>query len=271
MKSKIFIDTDTDEYYLNPYKCTNVHLKDNDGLIKCESSNNNLNLIIKTLTSIIMLGDDNTNNNDNVNIYNSNNKNNLNAQNNIIVTNFKSNNNKINYDKFIIFKLVANNNIQELKKLLKTNSFDINIQDNDGDTALHIAIFISNYDACNILIKHTANFYIKDKWEQTPVHRLCFALENKNIVKIVDLINENQEKIYKLNEINKSININIFNNVDKYKNTPLHLVIKYILKNKLKLDKNIVSLIHKLSSLTNIDLINTDGLSVRDLMNVIQI
>lgn len=262
MKSNNFINTAIDDYYLNPYKCSNTFFKNKED-IKYIGSNDNLNLIIKRLTSIIMSESDLSNFETH----------NTSSKNNELDTNFKSvSDNKINLDKFIIFKLVANNNMHELKKLLESNdSFDINMQDNDGDTALHIAIFLSNYDACNILINHGANLYIKDKWEQTPVHRLCFALENKNISKIIDLINENQEKIYKSNKMSKHFDKNIFNNTDKYKNTPLHLIIKYILKNKFKLNKNIISTIDKLLSLTNIDLINTDGLSVRDLINMIQI
>lgn len=166
------------------------------------------------------------------------------------------------FDKLIIFKLIANNNIDKLNDLIDNNTLlDINIQDKDGDTALHIAIFLSNYNACSILIKHNANIFIRDKWGQTPLHRLCFALENKSTIKIIDLINENQ-----LN--NKD---NIFNSFDKFNNTPLHLVIKYLIKNKIKLNKNILFILHKLISLTNIKLVNNDGLSCKNLLTKLNI
>jgi len=242
MKSNNFIDTAVDDYYLNPYKFTkNNTVKSN------KKSTNNLNYIIKTLTSIIMSGGELTNEIDNE----------LTDVNNL---------NRIN-DEFIIFKLVANDNINKLIKLLDGNKnenlLNINIQDNDGDTALHIAIFLSNYNACRVLILHDADIYIKDKWGQTPLHRLCFAVENENIIKIIELINQKQKYSDKKN--------NIFNVCDNFNNTPLHLVIKYILKNKIKLNKNILSVLHKLISLTDIDIINNDGLSSKDLLDMLDI
>lgn len=239
MKSNNFIDTTVDDYYLNPYKFTkknNIIVSDK----KIINSNSNLNYIIKTLTSIIMNNGELTNEQDEF-------------------VNF--NNNCDNIDKLIIFKLVVNNNIDKLIKTLDNNSFDINIQDNDGDTALHIAIFLSNYNACKILIQYDADIYIKDKWGQIPLHRLCFALENKNVVKIIELINQKYSN-------NKD---KIFNNVDKFNNTPLHLVIKYILKNKMKLNKNILSVLYTLISLTDIEITNNEGISSKYLLNLLDI
>lgn len=250
MKSNTFIDTTSDDYYLNPYKFIKKINNNDNSLLS--NNNSNLNLIIKTLTSIIM-------NNDETNDYETND-----------YSVFEFNNNKSNnietkkYDKFIIFKLIANNHIDKLFNLLaNNNSLDINIQDKDGDTALHIAIFLSNYDACNILIKNKANIFIKDKWGQTPLHRICFSLKNKDMIKIIDLICKNQSII---NENN-----NIFNSIDKFNNTPLHLVIKYIIKNNISLDKNIFTIIQKLISVTNINLINNDGLSGKDLINLLNL
>lgn len=226
-----FIDTTIDDYFLNPYKFTKTINDENNKNFIIDNSNKNLNSIIKTLTSIIM-------------------------------TNSELENK--NKDEFLIFKLVANFENDKLKKIFLSNkTLNINLQDNDGDTALHIAIFLSNYEACNILIKNNANIFIKDKWEQTPLHRICFALENKNVDKIIDLINFKQKEI---NEKN-----NIFNCVDKYNNTSLHLVIKYILKNKIIINKNILSFLHKLISLTDINIINDDGLSCGDLINMLNL
>lgn len=239
MKSYNFIEMDVDDYYLNPYKFEkNNAIKLNKNTI---DSNTNLNCIIKTLTSIIM------------------NNGELTIDNQLIA------NDTTNYmtDKLIIFKLVANDNIVKLIQLLDDNEkfLNINIQDNDGDTALHIAIFLSNYNACRVLIKYNADIYIKDKWGQTPIHRLCFALENKNIIKIIEIINQKH-----CNEKN-----NIFNVCDKFNNTPLHLVIKYILKNKIKLNKHILAVLHKLISLTDIEIINNEGLTSNDLLNMLDI
>ncbi len=241
MKSNYFIDTTSDDYYINPYKFLYVN-KNQDLLLSNIDSEKNLNLIIKTLTSIIMsnnqLVDEQISNQDDK---------------------INSNSKLIQNDKFIIFKLVANNELNELKKILNINNKNINIQDNDGDTSLHIAIFLSNYEACNILLKNGANLLIKDKWGQIPLHRICFTLKNKNTLKIINLILSNQK------------NNNIFNCVDKYNNTPLHLVIKYIIKNNIIINKNILLIINKLIELTNINLINDDGLSANDLITMLNL
>ena len=248
MKSNNFIDTAIDDYYLNPYKLTkNIIIETN----KKKIINSNLNNIIKTLTSIIMNNGELTNNNIN-------NDNELTNTNNI---------NHMN-DKLILFKLIANDNIDKLIEILDNNNnnnnlLNINIQDNDGDTALHIAIFLSNYNACRVLIQYNVNLYIKDKWGQTPIHRLCFAIENINIIKIIELINQKQKYCDEKN--------NIFNICDKFNNTSLHLVIKYILKNKIKLNKNILSVLHKLISLTDIELINNEGFTSKDLLDMLDI
>lgn len=240
-----FIDTTIDDYYSKPYKFIK---KDNyNNIVKLSKSENDLNILVKKLTSIIM----NNSNLDNYHIDNNNNNINTELNKNI----------KVNkYDDFIIFKLVANNNINKLKNI-NFDNYNINIQDVDGDTALHIAIFLSNYEACEILIKNNINLFIKDKWSQLSLHRICFSLENNNTLKIIDLINNHIQKNFE--------NKNIFNELDKFNNTPFHLVIKYILKNKIILNKNIIKILDKLVSLTNMDLMNNDGLSCNDLINML--
>ena len=110
MKSNNFIDTTFDDYYLNPYKCIN-NIKTNNNLLDNKLLNNNilntnteinLNLIIKTLTSIIMSNDEIINDN--------------NIQNSKLELNKN--------DNLIIFKLVANNDITGLKKILSKNLDD---------------------------------------------------------------------------------------------------------------------------------------------------
>lgn len=248
MKPNNFIDTTSDDYYLNPYKYIDVNNKQQLTYI---NPNKNLNLIIKTLTSIIMSNNTNDEFVDN-NFVMSNNLNKL-------TDTSKSKN--IYDDEFIIFKFIANNNIRELKELLSKNNSNSNsnIQDKDGDTPLHIAIFMSNYDACKILVNHGANVFIKDKWGQIPLHRICFTLKNKNTLKIINLFSE----------CNKDTNI--FNNVDKYNNTPLHLVLKYILKNNISISKDILSIIQKMLKFTKPNIINDDGLGVKDLIDMVNL
>ena len=164
-------------------------------------------------------------------------------------------------DNTIIFKLIANEQITSLKKILIKSQYDINIQDIDGDTPLHMSVFMGNFDICEVLIKHNANINIKDKWGQTPCHRICFGIEKPSIIKIVDLFCDYQQKYFKL--------INIWNECDKHYNTPLHLVIKYILKNKIKVKTHIKLLLKKLIKLTNINLKNKDDMSPQDLLKLI--
>ena len=251
MKVNNFIDTTSDDYYINPYKYINISTHNNqntDLLLPNIDSEKNLNLIIKTLTSIIMSNNELSNDNIKYSQYND---------------NTHSNSKSYQANKLEIFKFVANNSINELKLFLYKNKETINIQDADGDTALHIAIFLSNYEACYILIKYGAHIFIKDKWGQIPLHRICFTLKNKNTLKIINLMLKYQKK--------NNFKNNIFNYFDNYNNTPLHLVIKYILKNNVTIDKNILLVINKLIELTNINLINNDGLSIKDLINMLDL
>lgn len=250
MKSNNLIDITTDNYYINPYKFTKQHIDIENILLSETNENENLNLIIKTLTSIIMNNDIQDYNNDNILDKNNNLKN--------IISNTKSN----NFDKFIIFKLIANNKIDKLKNILKyNNNIDLNIKDNDGDTALHIAIFLSNYNACEILIKNKVDIFVKDKWGQIAIHRICFCISDKNSIKIIDLIAK----------IKTTNNKNVFNEIDKFNNTPLHLVLKYILKNKIYFDKNILLILNKLMTLTDIHIKNNDNISCYDLINKLKL
>lgn len=256
-----FIDTTFDDYYLNPYKFDFIYKFNNynENNFRFKSSNTNTTITTSSLPTISTID---LNDNENLNLI-------IKTLTSIIMSDTKLNDyTNNNIDKLIIFKYVANNQIDELKKFFLNNNngtYDINIQDNDGDTALHIAIFLSNFEACEILIKNDANLFVKDKWGQVPLHRICFALENKNIIKIIELIDMCQKNLIN-NKFDKN---NIFNSVDKFNNTPLHLVLKYIMKNKLKLNKNIILIIKKLKALTNINIENNDCLTVRELLELL--
>ena len=163
--------------------------------------------------------------------------------------------NKNNFNP-LLFKLVANNNILQLENILKNNkNININEQDKDGDTPLHIAIFLSNIKIINILLKYNANLLIKDKWGQIPIHRLCFSI---NDTKILELIN-----------IFLKLNQNIFNEQDNYGNTSLHLILKHIIKNNIILNNNHKILIKNIKKKMNIKLKNDDSHDINDLLKVI--
>ena len=250
------INTNLDNYYLNPHKfkfCddinTNIYFEDN----------NDLNEIIQTLTSIIMSTQEtnlllNQVTNSNKDIKSNDNSKNLKLTKNILM-NDKS-------KELNLFKLVANNNIKQLENILKNNNLiNKNIQDEDGDTPLHLSVFLCNLKVCEILLSNGASLNIKDKWGQIPIHRLCFSSGESNAIKIISLFDSYQKKI--------NLEVNIFNFVDNYGNTAFHLVLNYFIKNKIDLNIEHIKLINKLKKLTNLKIINKNGQTISDLLNLL--
>ena len=156
----------------------------------------------------------------------------------------------------ILFKLIANNQKDKLKFILKNNqeNLNINIQDKDGDTPLHIAVFLCNLDIIKILINHGASIQIRDKWGQNPIHRLYFGMNDVQIIKIIELFHANKAN---------------FNKKDNFGNTVLHLALKQIIKLEIKLNENHYKFINKLKSLTSIDIKNNENISIKDLLEMI--
>lgn len=268
----IKINTSLDNYYLNPYKYNiSIHnniliknAKGDDNNVNSAKNDNDLNNIIRILTSIIMsnddknnlnqcIGDDNNDNNDKT-------KNKIdNSSNSIDVATGILNPIKSN----IIFKLIANNKINELTHIIKINNVDLNIQDNDGDTPLHIAIFLCNYKASKLLINNGAQLTIKDKWGQIALHRICFCIGENDLLKIIDLFEINNAKQIKIS--------NIFDIVDNFGNTPFHLVLKYIIKNNLDIMDQHKKLINKLKNLTNLKIKNKEGKTPIDMLRILNV
>ena len=239
------IDTTLDNYYINPYK---FKYTDNKMLNHYISDNDSLNSIINALTSIIMSNECEKNLSGKTNIP-------INNTTHISINN-KSNNN--------IFKLIAQNNIEQINKLIKNSNTNINIQDSDGDTPLHIAVFLCNYEICSILLENNANINIQDKWGQSSLHRLCFCFDNKNnynnilnIIKMYDKFNDSQK--------------NIFNLVDNFGNTPTHIILKYLIKNKINIDVLLLKIINKLVLLTDNTILNNDSDSIDNFINLIDL
>jgi ankyrin repeat protein len=156
----------------------------------------------------------------------------------------------------LLFRLIANNQKDKLKFVLKNNqeNLNINIQDKDGDTPLHIAVFLCNLDIIKILINHGANIKIKDKWGQTPIHRLYFGMNDVQTIKIIELFHFNKAN---------------FNQKDNFGNTVLHLALKQIIKLEIKLNENHYKFINKLKSLISIDIKNNENISIKDLLEMI--
>jgi hypothetical protein len=254
---KQYINTSWDEYYLNPYRFIKPKLEEHPNII---SSPNPLVNIINNLT------------NSAINKTNKTNKiNKTELTTNFILTNeFEHNEHNEHNDKPfnpLLFKLIANDNIAQLENVLKNKSKSFNIdetniqtlidgQDKDGDTPLHISVFLSNVSAIKLLINHGANIYLIDKWGQTSLHRICFSMGEPKSLEIIDIFIKNNKKNDK----------NIFNIQDNYGNTPCHLVLKHMIKNKTVINKNHKLLIKKISSKTNKNLKNIDGYSIDDLV-----
>ena len=234
-----YINTSWDDYYLNPYRFKKPEEEPN-----IISSPDSLVNIINTLTNSAV----NNFNKPNLEL----------TSNNILVNNIKNNDKPFNP---LLFKLIANDNITQLENVLKNKLGTLNIddQDKDGDTPLHISVFLANISAIKILINYGANILLVDKWGQTSLHRICFSLGDPKSLEIIDIFIKNN------NNNNNKYKKNIFNIQDNYGNTPCHLVLKHIIKNKITLGQNHKLLIKKISLKTNKNLKNIDGFTIDNL------
>jgi len=164
-------------------------------------------------------------------------------------------NNKLSVFNPILFTLVVNNQKKDLINALKNNKNNINIQDKDGDTPLHIAIFLCNYEIIKILLDNGADTNIKDKYGQTAVHRLYFGIKDDDINKIIILLE------------NKNID---FSAIDNLGNTVLHITLKQIIKFNTLLSINHKIFINKLKSIIPNDIRNNDNYSIKELLEIIK-
>jgi len=163
-------------------------------------------------------------------------------------------NNKLKIFNPLLFTLVVNNQKKNLLNLLKNNN-NINIQDKDGDTPLHIAVFLCNYEIIKILLDHGADTNIKDKYGQTIIHRLYFGINDNNINKILKLLEE------------KNINFSV---KDNFGNTVLHITLKQIIKFQTPLTIKHKIFINKLKSLIPNYIKNNENYSITDLLQIIK-
>jgi len=164
-------------------------------------------------------------------------------------------NNKLPLFNPLLFTLVVNNQKKDLINELKNNKNNINIQDKDGDTPLHIAMFLCNYEIIKILLDYGSDTNIKDKWGQTAVHRLYFGIKDDDIIKIIQLLEDR--------------NIN-FSDIDNFGNTVLHITLKQIIKFKTIITIKHKIFINKLKSLIPNDIKNNEDYSIKDLLEIVK-
>ncbi len=62
----------------------------------------------------------------------------------------------------------AQGDLEEIQNLI-ANGHDVNSQDYDGRSALHIAVSENNLEVVNFLVEHDANIHLKDRWNTTPL------------------------------------------------------------------------------------------------------
>lgn len=241
------INLDLDNYYNEPYYYNKPSCKIN--------YDDDLNAIINNLTSIILNG--------HFSISSSLSSSSSSSSNLKSKSKLKSNLiSNCNIDSINIFKLIANNQYDNLKILLENNFTNINIQDSDGDTPLHIAVFMCNDLICELLLTHKADITIKDKWGQTALHRICFCLDNTKLIKIIKLFIYYSDDLLKYNN---------FNQTDIFGNTPLHLILKHLIKNKNLINSENIEVIRKLKIFTNCKISNKDNQTINDLLYILKL
>mmetsp|Transcript_37186 Transcript_37186/g.51337 ORF Transcript_37186/g.51337 Transcript_37186/m.51337 type:complete len:861 (-) Transcript_37186:1826-4408(-) len=68
---------------------------------------------------------------------------------------------------------------KEIMKLLCSHGADVNACDNDGVTALHFAAWSGNADAIDFLMQQGVNVEVEDESEQTPMYYACIRGKKK--------------------------------------------------------------------------------------------
>jgi ankyrin repeat protein len=89
----------------------------------------------------------------------------------------KSNNNSF-------FKLITDGNLEDIISIIKKNPKIVNSTNKDGQTALHVATYNTQYtnEVVNILLKNGANPNSKDILKRTPLHLSRWADASKALV-----------------------------------------------------------------------------------------
>lgn len=83
---------------------------------------------------------------------------------------------------------IRKNNIDAINDVINNPTFDINLQDENGDSALHLAILYRNFQVIKLFVSKKANINIRDIDGKTP---LMSHLERNADMLIVNFLLEN--------------------------------------------------------------------------------
>lgn len=170
----------------------------------------------------------------------------------------KTNIQKITSNDLLIFKLIANSEYDKLREMIENKTGNINAQDVDGDTPLHIAVFMCDYKSIKMLIENNCKVNVKDKYGQTALHRTCFNADIETNVKVLELFES-------IDDVSNSV----FNETDDFGNTPFHLMLKCMIRNRTQLKVYHFDTINLLKKLTDGKLTNNENQTVGDLLKIL--
>jgi len=71
----------------------------------------------------------------------------------------------------VIIEAAKHSRLENVKLLVKYGA-NLNVQNKNGNTALHTAIAVKNYDIAFFLVSNGASLKIEDKWGYTPIDML---------------------------------------------------------------------------------------------------
>ena len=117
---------------------------------------------------------------------------------------------RIKNENILLFHVINKDALKIIDTLKNDSKKLLDKKNDDGETSLHISVFMSDYNISEILLNHGADPNAKDDNNQTPFHAVAFMDDKK----FVDLMAKHGGDI---------------NSQDDYGNTPLHLAV--VIKN----------------------------------------
>lgn len=130
---------------------------------------------------------------------------------------------------------VKSGKLDVLKYIVDKINFDVNCMDGSGNTLLHYAIYINNYEMVDFLIKRNACIHIRNIQNETPlfiavqkssISIIDYLIDLGAIIDIVNLFEENLLDVARedARQYIESFKYNI-SFQERYNNYPLHLAV----------------------------------------------